>query len=224
MSGAIRPSGSRWPFQSVNGRSSSSARALARRDAPAGPTRRRRGTGTRRCPTRPSRRPRGSSRRAAGCDAFGTPRLLAMPAIVRRYALSLKRSAASTIASSVSESRRRIGSSTTGSTVGLAGLAEQRRRESRAACAAGRDEGVVGTALLQPAVLERRCPCRARRRRRSSRRRPCSGPSARRRAMTARRSHSAQGGDGLPGAPHLAADLSQEPSDLGFFQLFLVSR
>ena len=33
-------------------------------------------------------------------DAFGAPRLLAIPAIVRRKALSLKRSAASTIASS----------------------------------------------------------------------------------------------------------------------------
>ena len=52
-------------------------------------------------------------------EARGDPRLFAIPAIVRRKALSLKRSAASTIATSGPESLRRIGSSTTRSTCGL---------------------------------------------------------------------------------------------------------
>ncbi len=52
-------------------------------------------------------------------EACGDPRLFAMPEIVRLKALSLKRSAASTIASSGSESLRRIGSSTTGATCAL---------------------------------------------------------------------------------------------------------
>src|SRR5438105_2769886 len=47
--------------------------------------------------------------------ARGSPRLFAIPPIVRRNALELKRSAASTIASSGSERRRRIGSLATGS-------------------------------------------------------------------------------------------------------------
>src|SRR5439155_771605 len=45
--------------------------------------------------------------------ACASPRLFAMPPTVRRYALALKRSAASTIASSFSESLRRIGSDAT---------------------------------------------------------------------------------------------------------------
>src|SRR4026209_1319552 len=52
-------------------------------------------------------------------EAFGSPSLFAIPAIVRRKSLSLNSSAASTIASSCYERRRRIGSSTTGSTLGF---------------------------------------------------------------------------------------------------------
>jgi hypothetical protein len=80
---------------------------------------------------------------------------LAIPAIVRRKALSLKSSAASTIASSGSDSRRRIGSSTTGSTSDL------RESPSSAATRPRRlrlpvvDDRRGRAALLQPAVLER---------------------------------------------------------------------
>src|SRR5690349_24952145 len=82
-------------------------------------------------------------------DAFGSPRLLAIPAIVRRKALSLNRSAASTIASSGPERRRRIGSSATGSTAGLPVAKrdeshERRRRRSETT-------GDVGLpSLIQP--------------------------------------------------------------------------
>ncbi len=48
-------------------------------------------------------------------ETFGSPRLFATPATVRRKSDWLKRSAASTSVSSSSESRRRIGSETTGS-------------------------------------------------------------------------------------------------------------
>ena len=57
--------------------------------------------------------------------ACGLPRLLPIPPTVRRYGLALKRSAASTIARSDSDRRRRIGSgATVSSGVGPAGIEE----------------------------------------------------------------------------------------------------
>src|SRR5689334_1726086 len=82
-------------------------------------------------------------------EALGSPRLLAIPAIVRRKALSLKRSAASTIASSGWDRRRSIGSSATGSTSDFRvsprkELSHERRRRSATT-------GVVGLpSLIQP--------------------------------------------------------------------------
>src|SRR5262249_42541971 len=55
----------------------------------------------------------------AWIETLGVPRLFAMPLTVRRYCEELKRSAASTIASSASERRRRNGSLAIGGPAGL---------------------------------------------------------------------------------------------------------
>ena len=77
-------------------------------------------------------------------EHFGSPRLRAIPPTVRRYVDPLKSSAASTIACSGFDSRRRIGSAITGSSAParfgskIAASLSRRRRRSGAAA------GVVG--------------------------------------------------------------------------------
>src|SRR5215212_5736277 len=76
-------------------------------------------------------------------DTLGSPRLFAIPPIVRRYCEALKRSAASTIASSGGDSLRRIGSGAIGSEGAFAvpiSAASDRRRRRRS----GETVGVVG--------------------------------------------------------------------------------
>ena len=89
-------------------------------------------------------------------ETRGSPRLLAMPPTVRRYCEALKRSAASTIASSGSERRRRIGSLAIGASAGLASAEERRRARSASRRRSVGDRRRGRRALLDPAVLERR--------------------------------------------------------------------
>ena len=77
--------------------------------------------------------------------ACGAPRLLAMPATVRRKSVWLKRSAASTTSRSGSERRRRIGSSATGASATAALRASNRlERLSRRRGRSVETVGVVG--------------------------------------------------------------------------------
>ena len=122
--------------------------------------------------------------------AFASPRLFWMPPTVRRNVLPLNRSAASRIATSSFESRRRIGSDGTI-------VSSPRERLARAAPAACVDDGGgrrrrrASTACLPSASRARpRSPGRADRRRRAPRPPPArSGTTARPRATSARRSH-----------------------------------
>src|SRR5215218_8568412 len=88
---------------------------------------------------------------SATTDTLGSPRLFAIPPIVRRYCEALKASAASTIASSGCESLRRIGSGAIGSdgafAVPINAASESRRRRRRS----GETVGVVGApSFTQP--------------------------------------------------------------------------
>jgi hypothetical protein len=76
-------------------------------------------------------------------DTFGVPRLFAIPPTVRRYCEELKRSAASTIASSASDKRRRNGSLA----IGASAAARTPRNvpsEKRLRLRSGAIVGVVG--------------------------------------------------------------------------------
>src|SRR6185369_1876069 len=76
-------------------------------------------------------------------ETVGRPRLRAMPPTVRRYCEELNRSAASTIASSASDRRRRIGSVA----IGASAAARTPRKllsENRLRLRSGAIVGVVG--------------------------------------------------------------------------------
>ena len=82
--------------------------------------------------------------RAGRCSPSAGRDSCASPATVRRKSLPLKSSAASTIACSGSERRRRIGSSTTGSATGLRGSKNAARGPSRRRRRGSDTTGVVG--------------------------------------------------------------------------------
>src|SRR4029079_15725890 len=114
ISGTRRPSSSRWAFHSPNVPSSSSGscpRSASRTGWPeSGVTRYWYQEISQATVTTTS----GLTPESGTIETRGSPRLFAMPPIVRRYCEALKRSAAPTIASSGSERRRRIGSAATG--------------------------------------------------------------------------------------------------------------
>jgi len=94
-------------------------------------------------------------------EARGSPRLFAIPPTVRRYWLALKRSAASTMASSGSDRRRRIGSDATGASCAgrrVSKIEPNRRRFRRASGTVGL-VGLPSTILLDQGRARRLAYC-----------------------------------------------------------------
>src|SRR4051794_12344586 len=151
MSGTTRPSSSRCAFQSVNEPSSSDGscpRSASRTGwAESGVTRYWYQEISHATVTTTS----GLTPESGTIETRGSPRLFAIPPTVRRYCDALKWSAASTVASSGSERRRRIGSVATGSWAGLFGIPSRLAREKRLRLRTAGIVGVVGApSLTQP--------------------------------------------------------------------------